>query len=104
MALLDTNPAKVEDSVCWTRTPEIQMVAYDETPFVSVVTRNTTVARRVYEWACDDSGGDDADLLAHRAAYEVGWYLLIEAVREIAPGAPTGIWRETYGWTTESTT
>ena len=100
MALLDVFPALVEDSCRVSRTPVVaQADGYDGAVFNTAVTRKTWFYRRLYQWACDDLGGE----VTHEATYEVDGYALAECGRELPHGVQTGMWSELYTKTVEET-
>jgi hypothetical protein len=83
VALLDTTPKLVRD------------VSYRTNLFswaTGALQRYKNTGERIYEWACDDTGGETT----HEGTLEGGGYYLEEYGREISHDAPGGIWREIY--------
>lgn len=81
MALLDTNPTKVRDETY-------------EVPWYSwgVLTHKIQTSERIYEWPCDDTGGETT----HEGTYATGYYYLAYSGRDIPRGQTDGVWREIY--------
>jgi hypothetical protein len=84
MALLDTSPKKTRD------------ISYDYSHLYSWSTgallQHWTRREVIYEWLCDDTGGETS----HAGTYGVGGLVLEESGPEVPRTENTGVYREVY--------